>query len=86
VVQRLILDDMLPHALAEELRARGRAAVTLAELGMAGATDEEVRALDGVLVTTVPQPDAVVVAGNLREAVHRHAHVLAKGRSRRFVG
>jgi hypothetical protein len=80
---------MLPRALARELRARGREAVTLAELGLAGATDEEVRALDGVLVTTVAQPGAVVVTGNVREAVHRYAHAIAAqrpGSPRRYAG
>ena len=85
-MQRLILDDMLPRELAAELRARGRDAVALSELGMQGATDAEVAALDGVLVTTVPQPGAVEVRGNVREAVHRHAHEMAGRRPRRYVG
>jgi hypothetical protein len=72
VAVRLILDDMLPRDLAGELRARGRDAASLAELGMEGASDAEVAALDGVLVTTVPLPGAVEVRGNVRDAVHRY--------------
>ncbi len=85
-MRRLILDAGLPEDLAAELRARGRDAVTVAELGLDGATDAEVLAADGVLVTTVPIPGAVVVSGNVREAVHRHAHEFAARRRRRFVG
>jgi len=82
---------MLPRPLAAELRARGRAARTLAELGLEGATDAELAALDGVLVTTVPIPGATValVRGNRRDAVHRHAHAMAAqrpGSLRRYVG
>lgn len=86
MVRRLILDDMLPCELAAELRARGRDAVALGELGLEGAADADVLALDGVLVTTVPLPGAVVVRGNVREAVHRHAHEMATRRPRRYVG
>jgi predicted nuclease of predicted toxin-antitoxin system len=91
VVRRLILDDMFPRALADELRARGREARTVAELGLAGATDAEVAALDGVLVTTMPLDGATValVRGNRREAVHRHAHTMAAqrpGSLRRYLG
>jgi predicted nuclease of predicted toxin-antitoxin system len=91
VAVRLILDDMLPHALADELRARGREARTVAELGLAGATDAEVAALDGVLVTTVAIDGATcaLVRGNAREAVHRHAHAMAAlrpGSHKRFLG
>ena len=85
-MRRLVLDDMLPRDLAAELRARGRDAVSLAELGMEGATDAEVAELDGVLVTTVPQPGAVEVRGNVRDAVHRYAHEMATRRPRRYVG
>jgi hypothetical protein len=85
-VRRLVLDDMLPAELAQELRARGRDAVALRELGMQAATDAEVMALDGVLVTTVPLPGAVEVRGNVREAIHRHAHEMATRRPRRYVG
>ncbi len=85
----LILDDMLPRGLAAELRARGRAATTLAELGLESATDAEVSALDGVLVTTVRvhAEGATIarVAGQgaaaRRDAVHRWAHVMARQRT-----
>lgn len=90
-VRELILDDMLPRALAMELRARGRATRTLAELGLEGATDAELADLDGVVVTTVPVAGATValVGGNRRDAVHRHAHAMAAqrlGSLRRYVG
>jgi predicted nuclease of predicted toxin-antitoxin system len=90
-VRELILDDMLPRALAGELRARGRPARTVAELGLAGATDAEVAAREGVLVTTVPVDGATValVRGNRREAVHRHAHTMAvqrPGSLKRYLG
>jgi hypothetical protein len=91
VVRGLILDDMLPRALADELRARGREARTVAELGLAAGTDAEVAALGGVLVTTVPIAGATcaLVRGNLREAVHRHAHAMAtqrQGSQVRYIG
>ena len=91
MVRRLVLDDMLPRALAGELRARGREARTVAELGLAGATDAEVAGVDGVLVTSVAVEgtSCALVRGNLREAVHRHAHEMAAQRSgslRRYVG
>ncbi len=90
-MRELILDDMLPRGLAAELRARGRPARTLAELGLEGATDEAVAALDGVLVTTARVAGATValVAGARREAVHRHAHEMAAqrpGSTRRYLG
>jgi hypothetical protein len=85
-VRRLILDGGVPGELAAELRARGREAVTVGEIGLEHATDAEVLAADGVLVTTVPIPGAVLVTGNVREAIHRHAHVMAAGRGRRFIG
>jgi Domain of unknown function (DUF5615) len=85
-VRRLILDDMLPRELAAELRSRGRDAVTAAELGLAGATDAELLAADGVVVTTVPLPGAVIVSGNVREAVHRHAHEMSTRPKPRYIG
>ncbi|MEA2168192.1 MAG: hypothetical protein QOF76_1492 [Solirubrobacteraceae bacterium] len=92
-MRRLILDDGLPRALAAELRGRGRAATTLGELGLECATDAEVLALDGVLVTTVrihaPGATVALVRGNRREAVHRHAHEMARqrpGSLRRYIG
>ena len=84
-LRRLILDGGLPVELAAELRARGREAAHVSELGLEHATDAEVLAADGVLVTTAPIPGAVHVTGNVREAVHRHAHELGRGK-RRFVG
>ena len=83
-MRRLILDGGVPPGLAEELRARGRDAVTVAELGFESATDAEVLALDGLLVTTVELRGAAVVRGNVREAIHRHAHELRP--NRRYVG
>lgn len=88
----IVLDDGLPPALAEELRARGRAAATLAELGLAGgAADAEVLAAvaerGGVLVTTHDlgaPPCAVILAPDLparRDAVHRHAAAIAAQRA-----
>ena len=88
-MRRLILDGGLPSDLAAELRARGRPADSVAELGLEHATDAEVLALDGVLVTTVELKGAAVVRGNVRDAVHRHAHVMAAQRpgwTRRYVG
>lgn len=90
-MRALILDDMLPRALAAELRARGRPARTAAELGLEHATDADLAALDGVIVTTVAIPGATValVGGNRREAVHRHAHAMASqrpGSARRYNG
>ncbi len=90
-MRELILDDMLPRSLAAELRARGRAARTVAELGMEGAADAELVRLDGVVVTTVAIAGATValVQGNRREAVHRHAHAMAAqrpGSTRRYLG
>jgi hypothetical protein len=78
-MRRLILDGGVPAELAAELRARGRDAVTVAEIGLEHATDAEVLAADGVLITTVPLPGAVLVRGNAHEFVHRHAHALGRG-------
>lgn len=83
---RLILDGGLPVDLAAELRARGRDAAHVTELGLGCATDAEVLAADGVLVTTADVPGAVVVRGNVREAVHRHAHEMARRGRGRYLG
>lgn len=40
----LVLDEGLPRAVAPELRARGRDAASVYELGLAGATDAELLA------------------------------------------
>jgi hypothetical protein len=92
-MQRLILDDGLPRGLAAELRARGRDAAHVAELGLESAPDADVLALDGVVVSTVrihaPGATVALVRGNRREAVHRHAHAMAAqrpGSLRRYVG
>jgi hypothetical protein len=87
----IVLDEGLAPALASELRARGRPAVTLAELGVAGATDAEVLAAvvarGGVLVTThdLGAPPLAVIAAvgpaQRRDAVHRHAAAIASQRS-----
>ncbi len=79
-MRRLILDGGLPADLAAELRARGRDAAHVSEIGLEHATDAEVLAADGVLITTVPLKGAVVVSGNVRDAVHRHAHEFATRR------
>jgi predicted nuclease of predicted toxin-antitoxin system len=86
-VRALLLDDMLPAGLAGELRARGRDARSVAELGLSGATDADVlAAADGaVLVTALDDLHAgatvAVVAGHdaatRRDVVHRWAHAIA---------
>lgn len=83
-MHRLILDGGLPVDLAAELRARGRNAVHVTEVGLEHATDAAVLAADGVLVTTVALRGAAHVRGNVREAVHRHAHDMRPGR--RYTG
>lgn len=83
-MRRLILDGGLPVELAAELRARGRDAVHVSEVGLDAATDAEVLATDGLLVSTVELRGAALVRGNVREALHRHAHELRAGR--RYVG
>lgn len=99
-MRRLILDEMLPGELAAELTARGRPAVTLAELGMRGAADADAAALDGVLVTADestaqrrPPGATVALVGARtgrarRDAVHRWAHAMAAqrpGSARRYA-
>lgn len=89
-MRELILDDTFPRALAHELRARGRPARTVADLGLEGAPDEAVAAavagLGAVLVTTVPLPGittALITAPagpRRRDALHRHAHAIATHR------
>lgn len=85
-MRRLILDGGLPAELAAELRARGRDAAHVTEIGLGAATDAEVLAADGVLISTVALPGAVEVRGNVREAVHRHAHEMATRPRRRYSG
>jgi hypothetical protein len=99
-VRDLILDEMLPAGLEEELRARGRPA---RRLEPAGLTDPEAldAARDGVLVTAdqatadgrpAGSTVALVVARAgppRRDAVHRHAHEMSAqrpGSLRRYVG
>lgn len=87
----IVLDAGLAPALAAELRARGRAATTVAELALEGATDAEllaaVRAREAVLVTTHDlgaPPVAVITATGVaarRDAVHRHAAAIATQRA-----
>ncbi len=84
-MRRLILDDMFPADLAEQLRARGRDAVSVGELGLAGASDGALAAVDGVLVTTVAAGGTVALvravgAAARRDVVHRHAHEMAAQR------
>jgi hypothetical protein len=86
----IVLDEGLAAGLAAELRARGRAAATVAELGLVGATDAEVlgavAARGGVLVATHhlgAPPLAVIAAADpaqRRDAVHRHAAAIATQR------
>lgn len=85
-MRRLILDGGMPVELAAQLRARGRPAVHVDEIGLGSATDAEVLAADGVLVTTIALPGAVEVRGNVHEAVHRYAHEMATRSPRRYVG
>lgn len=87
----LVLDDMLPAALAGELRARGRAARGLEPDGLTDAEAAEA-ARDGVLVTADPataaaRPAGIAVAlvtaapgAPRRDVVHRHAHEMASQR------
>ena len=96
----LVLDDMLPPALAAELAARGRPARTLADLGLRGVRDSDSVAVVGVLVTAdeataVNRPAGATVAlvaapagAGRRDLVHRHAHEMAAqrpGSSRRYA-
>lgn len=89
-MRELILDDSFPRALARELVARGRSARTVHDLGLAGATDEEVAAAvaaaGAVLVTTAALPGvgAAVIGARAaparRDTVHRRAHAIAAQR------
>lgn len=88
-MRELILDDMLPRSLAAELRARGRPARTVADLGLEGAGDAAVldAVAGAVLVTTleVRGPGAVAVVrartgAARRDVVHRAAHRMAAQR------
>jgi hypothetical protein len=97
----IVLDEGFPPELAGELSARGRAATTVAALGLAGAADAEVLAAvagrGGVLVVlhdlrvrVPPAPVAHVPAAEeaaRRDAVHRHAAAIAAQRraSARYV-
>jgi hypothetical protein len=88
-VRELILDDMLPAGLAQELTARGRPARTLEPRD---ADDSVAASVDGVLVTADPatahgRPPGATVAlvtaragAPRREAVHRFAHEMAAQR------
>ena len=90
-MRELILDEMLPAELADELRARGRPARPLAPAGLTVAEAAEA-ARDGVLVTADAatardRPSGTTVAlvtaapgPPRREAVHRHAHEMAAQR------
>jgi hypothetical protein len=90
-VRELILDEMLPAGLEDELRARGRPARRLEPAGLTDG-DALAAARDGVLVTADPataegRPSgatvAVVVAragAPRRDAVHRHAHEMSAQR------
>ncbi len=88
----LILDEMLPGALAAELTERGRPARALTDISARGAADAHAAAVDGVLVTADeataerrPPGTAVALvtarAGPARrDAVHRWAHAMAAQR------
>lgn len=98
-VRLIVLDDGLSPSLAAELRARGRPATTVAELGLLAASDAavlaEVDRRGGVLVALrnpgVPSataPVAVVGArsdAGRRDAVHRHAAAITAQRRGRVV-
>ncbi len=87
----LVLDEMLPVGLEDELRARGRPARRLEPAGLTDAEALEA-ARDGVLVTAdqatadgrpAGMTVALVVARpgtSRREAVHRHAHEMSAQR------
>ena len=84
--RELILDDVFPPALADELNARGRPA-----RHVSSGSDAELLAGDGVLVTTTELPGAAVIAARTdaarRDAVHRHAHAIAaqsRGRTQTY--
>jgi predicted nuclease of predicted toxin-antitoxin system len=71
---RLLLDEHLSPAIAEQLRARGQDVVTVVEAGLAGMTDER------VLAWAVREGRAVVT-NNIRDFRVLHADSL-KTRSR----
>ena len=86
-MRTLLIDEGLPPGLAEELRARGRAAREIT----GPVPDAELLASDAVLVTTLPLPGAAIVVGRTaearRDAVHRPAHEMAAqrpGTTRRY--
>ena len=91
-MRELWLDDGLPAGLAAELRARGRPARDVRELGLQAATDDELaRAAaeaGAVLVSTVALDGGVLVAAPpgpaRRDVLHRWAHAIAGQRGRRF--
>lgn len=90
----ILLDDGLAPSLAAELRARGRPATTVAELGLLAASDAEVlvaaAAHEAILVTLQPPlgglgpgPVAIVAArtdAERRDVVHRWASAIAAQR------
>lgn len=89
----IVLDDGLPPSLAAELRARGRPAATVAELGLEAGSDADVLAAVGersaILVALHDPvvkgqvPVAVVTArtdADRRDVVHRHAGAIAAQR------
>ena len=90
-MRELILDEMLPAALAGELAARGRAARGLEPRGQLDAA-ALAAARDGVLVTADPATAQDRPAGSTvalvtapagaarRDVVHRHAHEMAAQR------
>lgn len=91
----IVLDDGLAPSLAAELRARGRPATTVAELGLEAASDADVlagvAARDAILVA-LHEPRArdagaaVAVISSARtdserrDVVHRHAGAIAAQR------
>jgi hypothetical protein len=92
----IVLDDGLAPTLAAELRARGRAATTVAELGLEAAPDAAVLAAvaaRGAILIALREPGvpvagarvAVVAADRTdaerRDVVHRHAHAITAQRS-----
>lgn len=69
---RLLLDEHLSPAIADQLRARGHDVVTVVEAGLAGITDER------VLAWAVREQRAVVT-NNIRDFRLLHADSLRTG-------
>ncbi|MEJ7892599.1 MAG: DUF5615 family PIN-like protein [Solirubrobacteraceae bacterium] len=76
---RLLLDEMYPRALAEALRTAGIDAVTVAEVGLAGRSDDDVleaAAAGGYVLLTENVADFARIAADWLTAGRRHPGVL----------